>query len=258
MIASGFSWFHLVPGIEDGSLFPFAHDHGYQFVSAWFVCFVILAGALAARGALQRATARQGLERYYADETLTVRTTAEIVVGGVIGFMNDMLAKDDVRRFLPLVGGLFIYILTCNLMALVPGMQPPTDSINANIGMALLVVVTYWIVGLSRDAKSFFAHLTGPVLALVPLILPLELLTMLIIRPATLSVRLTGNIFGDHTVFNIMSGLVPLVVPVPFLALGTLVAFIQAFVFSLLTTIYISLALPHGDHDDHGHDAHHH
>ncbi len=258
VIASGFSWFHLVPGVEDQTLFPFAHDHGYAFVSAWFVCALILGLAFLARGSLMAASSRDGLSKYYADDTLTVRTTAEIVVGGVIGFMSDLLHKDDVKRFLPIVGGLFIYILTCNLMALVPGMQPPTDSINANIGMAIIVVASYWIVGITRGGKSFFAHLTGPVLALMPLILPLELLTMLIIRPATLSVRLTGNIFGDHTVFNIMSGLVPVLVPVPFLALGTLVAFIQAFVFSLLTTIYISLALPHGNHDDHGHDAHHH
>lgn len=258
LIASGFSWFHLVPGVEDGSLLPFAHDHGYTFLSAWVVCGAIIVAALIARAGLTRAAAREGLERFHADEGVTVRNVAEVLIGGLLGIMGDLLSKEDVKRFLPLVGGLFVYILGCNLSSLIPGMQPPTDNVNTNVGMALVVVLTYWYVGLTRDAKGFIGHLVGPMLAVAPIILPLELLTMIFLRPATLTLRLTGNIFGDHSVFNIMSSLAPLVVPVVFLALGTLVSFIQAFVFSLLTTIYISLALPHGDHDDHGHDAPHH
>lgn len=256
MIASGFSWFTLLPGVEDGTLLPFAHDHGYTVISAWFVSAVLIVFALIARAGLNRAAARDGLAKWEPDEGLSARNVAEVLIGGLAGIMADLLSKDDVKRFLPLVGGLFLYILGCNLMSLIPGMQPPTDNVNTNIGMALVVVLTYWTVGLARDAKGFFAHLTGPMLALMPLILPLELLTMVFLRPATLTLRLTGNIFGDHTVFNIMSGLAPIAVPSIFLALGTLVAFIQAFVFSLLTTIYISLALPHGDHGDHAHDHH--
>jgi F-type H+-transporting ATPase subunit a len=115
--------------------------------------------------------------------------------------------------------------------------------------MAVIVLVTYWGVGLTRDFKGFVKHLLGPVLILSPLFLAIELMTMLIVRPASLSLRLSGNIFGDHMVFNIMSGLVPALLPVLFLLLAMLVAVIQAFVFSLLTTIYISQSLPHGDHD---------
>ena len=84
--------------------------------------------------------------------------------------------------------------------------------------------------------------------------LVIELISLVLVRPASLAVRLTGNIFGDHTVFTIMSGLTYVVVPVIFLVLATLVSLIQAFVFSLLTTIYISQSLPHGDHAD---DSHH-
>jgi F-type H+-transporting ATPase subunit a len=87
-----------------------------------------------------------------------------------------------------------------------------------------------------------------------PLLFSIELIG-LFIRPVTLSLRLTGNIFGDHTVFGIMSDLVPIGVPVIFLGLGSFVAFMQAFVFSLLSTIYIGLSLPHHEHahagDDH-------
>jgi F-type H+-transporting ATPase subunit a len=254
MIASGFSWFTLVPGVEDHSLFPFAHDHGYAFVTAWFVCLVLVAFAAYANLQLKKATSREGLERYQADEKLSARTMAEVFVAGISGIMGDLMERDDVRRFLPLIGGLFAYIFVSNILAILPGFQPPTDNINTNVGMAIIVMVTYWAVGLTRDAKGFFKHLLGPVPVLAPLILALELMTLLLVRPASLSVRLSGNIFGDHTVFNIMSGLVPAFLPVIFLALAMLVSVIQAFVFSLLTTIYISQSLPHGDHDhDHAH-----
>lgn len=257
MIASGFSWFHLIPGVEDGSLLPFAqldgHSYGYVFVSAWVVCFAVIAFAFVGGRAVKAAAAGQGVERYYAQETLGARTAAEILVGGIMGFMSDVLDKKSVATFLPLVGGLFTYILFSNLMALLPGFQPPTDNINTNVAMALVVFVAYWGVGLTKDPKGFVAHLMGPVLLLSPLIFAIEMVSLLLVRPASLAVRLTGNIFGDHAVFNIMSGLVPILVPVIFLGLATLVSLIQAYVFSLLTTIYISQSLPHGDHDDHAH-----
>lgn len=254
MIASGFSWFHLLPGVEDQSLFPFAHDHGYTFVSAWIVCGVLVLFALLANVQLRNAMKRDGLAKFEADEGLTVRTVAEVFVDGISGIMGDLMGKKDVRTFLPLIGALFAYIFTSNIFAILPGFQPPTDNINTNVGMAVIVLVTYWGVGLIRDAKGFFGHLMGPVLVLSPLIFAIEMMSMVIVRPASLSVRLTGNIFGDHTVYNIMSGLVPPVLPVVFLALAMLVSVIQAFVFSLLTTIYISQSLPHGSHD---HEPHH-
>jgi len=81
---------------------------------------------------------------------------------------------------------------------------------------------------------------------MAPLIFIIEVIG-LVVRPATLTIRLTGNMFGDHTVFSIMSDLVPWGVPVPFLGLALIVSFIQAFVFSLLTVIYIALSVPHHD-----------
>lgn len=259
LIASGFSFWHLIPGVEDSTLFPFAvnadgHAGGYTFISAWLSAFVIIAFAAMANVGLKRAMARDGLAKYEADETLNARTAGEVMIDGLRGLMGDLMGKADVATFLPLISGLFFYIFVSNMQALVPGLQPPTDNINANLGMAVIVMVTYWVVGLTRDAKGFVGHILGPVLLLSPLMLIIELISLLVVRPASLSIRLTGNIFGDHTVFTIMSGLTYAVVPVIFLVLATLVSVIQAFVFSLLTTIYISQSLPHGDHAD---DSHH-
>ncbi|MCB9664849.1 MAG: F0F1 ATP synthase subunit A [Alphaproteobacteria bacterium] len=257
MIASGFSWFHLVPGVEDGSLVPFAPDHhAYLFVSACFVSGLLIVFGLLARMALQRKLASaEGIEQFHADEGFTVFTMAEGLVEFLRGMQNGLLDKAHQRRWTPLIGALFTYIFLSNILSLVPGFQPPTDNINTNVGMALIVMVTYWAVGLISDPKSFIAHITGPVAVMAPLIGAIELLGLLVIRPVTLSLRLTGNMFADHTVFGVISGLVPLVVPVPFLVLAIVVSTIQAFVFTLLTTIYISLSLPHGDHGDH-HDHH--
>ena len=259
LIASGFSFWHLIPGVEDSSLFPFAvnadgHAGSYTFVSAWLSAFVIIAFAAAANMGLKRAMARDGLTKFEADESLNARTAAEVLVDALRGLMGDLMGKTDVKTFLPLIVGLFTYIFVSNLQALVPGLQPPTDNINSNLGMAVIVMVTYWVVGLTRDPKGFVGHILGPVLPLAPLMLVIELISLVLVRPASLAVRLTGNIFGDHTVFTIMSGLTYVVVPVIFLVLATLVSLIQAFVFSLLTTIYISQSLPHGDHAD---DSHH-
>jgi len=248
LIAGGFSWFHLIPSVSENTLLGPIHHHTYQFVGAWFACGVLIVASLVARMGLERARSRDGIERYVADESLSPRNVAELFMGGIKGMMGDVLDGKDTRLFFPLIGTLFAYIAVCNLMALVPGMQPPTDNINTNLGMAITVFLVFNIVGLSRDAVGYVKHLFGPVLWIGWLIFPIEVVGLLV-RPASLTLRLTGNIFGDHTVFNIMSDLVPVVVPMAFLLLATLVSFIQAFVFSLLTAIYIALALPHSDHD---------
>jgi F-type H+-transporting ATPase subunit a len=93
-------------------------------------------------------------------------------------------------------------------------------------------------------------HLAGPALLLAPFMFFLEVLS-LFIRPVSLTIRLTANMFGDHLVFGVMSGLVPLILPSLLLILACVVSVVQAFVFSLLTIIYIHLALPHHEHEEH-------
>jgi F-type H+-transporting ATPase subunit a len=136
-------------------------------------------------------------------------------------------------------------------MSVIPGGLPPTDNINTNAAMAIVVLCVYVFEGVRRTGLDFFKHMMGPVPALVPLIFVIEAAGVFIIRPASLTLRLFGNINGDHQVFTEMLNLVPVVVPAIFLALGIWVSFLQAFVFTLLSAIYLMLSVDHGDDDGH-------
>jgi len=201
---------------------------------------------------LSKATQRQGLEKYFASESLDARTAAEVYATGIQGMMKDLLDRKDIQTFFPYIAGLFAYILFCNLQGLFPGFLPPTDNINTNVGMALGSFLVFNYIGLSRDAVSYVKHLMGPVLFLAWFMLPVEVISLMI-RPISLTIRLTANMFGDHQVFVLLSEQLPYGVPTGLLALATMVSVIQAFVFSLLTVIYINLSLPHHDHGDEAH-----
>lgn len=251
MIASGFSWFHLVPAVDHDTLLAGLgiHGHNYIYLHAWLACFVILGLGILARMGLERAKAKNDISQWFSDDKLTPRNFFELVITGIKFFMDDLLDKRDVRTFLPLIGALFLYIFVCNIMGIVPGFLPPTDYVNTNVGMAIISFGVFMFVGLSRDPVGFLKHMWGPVLPLGLLLFPIEVISM-IVRPVALVLRLTGNMFGDHLVFAIMSDMVPLFVPVLFLMLACLVSTIQAFVFSLLSVIYIHLSVPHHDHDE--------
>ncbi len=251
MIASGFSWFNLFAALDQNTVLTSVGitEYNTTIAHAWLACFVVVVFAAYARWTLGKALAKTDISRYFSDETLTPRTFFELVIEGIRFFMSDMLSKADVRAFLPLVGTMFLYIWTCNIMGIIPGFIPPTDNVNTNVGMALISFLVFLSVGLSRDPVGFIKHLMGPVWWLAPLMFVVEVIS-LCVRPLALVLRLTGNMFGDHLVFGIMSDLVPLFVPVVFLCLAILVSTIQAFVFSLLTAIYIYLSVPHHEHDE--------
>lgn len=268
MIASGFSWFRLVPavdhdemlkalGIAEHSVAP-GHEvaNSAVYLHAWLAASVLIVLAIVARMGLERAKARSGIEKYFTSDTITPLAFAEVFVGGILGMMTDLLDRQDQRRFFPLIAGLFAYIFACNIQSIFPGFLPPTDNINTNVGMAILSFLTFNLVGLSRDPVGYIKHLFGPVVLLAPFMFPLEILS-LCIRPMSLTMRLTANLFGDHLVFGVMSDLVPPILPALLLVLACVVSVIQAFVFSLLSIIYIHLALPHHEHDDSGHAAAH-
>jgi F-type H+-transporting ATPase subunit a len=262
MIASGFSWFRLIPAVDHDKILESlgwvehsiaaGHESANTTVHlhAWLATFILIGLAVVGRMALERAKSRRGIERYFSDERPSALSMVEVFATGIKGLMNDLLDAKDVRLFFPLIAGLFAYIFMCNIQGIFPGMLPPTDNINTNVGMAVTSFLVFNFVGLSRDAVGYIKHLAGPALFLVPLMFPLEVVS-LIIRPISLTVRLTANMFGDHQVFTIISDMVPVFLPVGLLTLACLVSVIQAFVFSLLTVIYINLSLPHHEHEAH-------
>ena len=150
------------------------------------------------------------------------------------------------RRFMPLMAGIFMFILVSNLSGLIPGLPPTTETFNTNLAMGLIVFLCYNYAGIKEHGSQYLRQFTGPFLALAPLFVVIELVSHGV-RPLSLAFRLMANIFCDHLLLGVFSGLVPLVVPTLFLFFGLLVAVIQSFVFTLLTGIYVNMAISH-DH----------
>jgi len=172
------------------------------------------------------------------------------IVGAVYKLSCDVMGEDDAKRYLPFTGTLALFIFCCNIQGLVPGLLPPTDSLKTNIALAIIVFIVYVGSGVLRNPSHFLGEFLGPSIGgfpwLFPLFLPLELVTH-IARPLSLSLRLLGNIFADHKVVLAIASLVAVLAPVPFLMLGAMVAIVQTLIFTLLTIVYLGLALAHAD-----------
>ena|GEM_PF-387931 len=248
---SGLEGFTSVFGEQyaNGNLFANSDD-AQTFLLSWVVCGILLLGSFVARQGLNKAIGQGGTLQYVPDSSLTIRNLFELLTGALHGLCVDLLGEKNAAKFFWLSAGLFIYILSSNLLGIVPGMLPPSGSMHHNFAMALVVLVLFNGAGLKvQGIGGYVKHMWGPVWWLGVLLFSIELLSFLLVRPYSLSLRLTGNMFGDHQVLSIMSGLIPVVYPVIFLGLGMFVSFIQAFVFTLLSTIYIALAVE--THDDH-------
>jgi F-type H+-transporting ATPase subunit a len=268
-LAAGFTWFQLLPGIGDASLGETLHmsdpAHVWVVPTVWVACFAVIGLALAARGSLARAMAKEGPERFIPDSGFSPRALLEVFVESFYGLVESTVGKKEAKVFFPLSAGLFLYIVTLNLMGLVPGTLPATEVFSNNLAMAITVFVVFNYAGLTRNGFAYVKHLWGPIFLMGFLLFPIELLG-LFIRPFSLTVRLTANLFADHLVvgtFRRVGGdylglLGSLLIPVPFYALGLFVCILQGFVFSLLTTVYVGMStadMSHGHDDGHG-DGH--
>lgn len=179
------------------------------------------------------------------DERLTVRNFCELLLEAMASLMRQMIGPEW-PRYLPLVGTLGLFILVSNLMGLVPGLTGPTSFVETNVSWALLSFVVYNYAGIRHHGLGpYLAHFAGPVWWLAPIMLPVELFSHLI-RIMSLTIRLLANMFADHTLVALFLSFgfgINIVTPWMFMGLGLFVAFVQAFIFSFLTTVYIGLAL---------------
>ncbi|MBI4196702.1 MAG: F0F1 ATP synthase subunit A [Deltaproteobacteria bacterium] len=232
-----FTWLGLISNKID-------HSNIHVFTSALVVFFILLLSFLAHR------RLKYTKACLVPEDKTTIANIFEVAVENILGLMKGVMGADAPKYF-PLIGALFIYIFLCNLVSLIPGFLPPTDNINTNLACSLTVFVYYNIMGIrAHGLKAYLKHFMGPILWLGPLMFVIEMIGHLV-RPVSLALRLFGNITGDHLVLGIFSDLTPILVPIIFLALGLFVAFIQAFVFSLLSTIYIALATAHEHEEGH-------
>ena len=150
----------------------------------------------------------------------------------------------------PFIATLFLFIFFSNIIGLVPGFLPPTEYLTTTFALGILTFIYYNYKGCREvGTLNYLKHFAGPMFLLAPLVFPIEILSNLI-RPVSLALRLRGNMYGDHIVLSVFTELSPggLIIPIIFLFMGLLVSFIQAYVFTSLTMVYISLATAHHDH----------
>jgi F-type H+-transporting ATPase subunit a len=188
------------------------------------------------------------------DAKLTLRTFFEVWIGYWYGLMKDMMGPKRAKRYFPLVGTLSVFIIFGNVLGLIPGFTPPTSNWNITLGCAVIVFVMFNYYGFRESGFGYVKHLFGPWLGwpLVPVNILLFVVETfsLFIRPLTLSIRLMLNMAVDHLLVTIALGMIALLLPVPVLVLGTLVCIVQVLVFCILTSIYITLATEHEEHDE--------
>ncbi len=158
-------------------------------------------------------------------------------------FVDDIIGHDG-RKYLPVVGTFATLILFSNLIGQVPGFMPPTDQIIVTLSLGLCSFLTYNFIGIRAQGFGYIKHFLGPMLPLAVLFFPIEMVSH-VARPLSLGIRLFGNIFGDHLVGSVFLHLIPFAIPVPFILLAIFVACMQAFVFTLLSMIYIAQATEH-------------
>ena len=167
----------------------------------------------------------------------------ETVIDGLEQLTVNNVGEEG-RLFFPLLCGMFIFILELNLFGLLPGFDAPTANLNTTIAFAVFVFLYYNFCGIRRWGFGYIRHFMGPKLALVPLMLPIELISHLA-RPLSLTLRLFGNIRGEELVLVIFFFLAPVFSTFPIYFLFLLAKVLQAFIFFMLAMIYLKGAYDH-------------
>lgn len=206
---------------------------------------------LMGRALTKRISSPQGVEdAIVPDEKMSVFGVLDVVVGSFVQFHDSVLGKEG-RKHIPFNLSIFLFVFISNLLGLVPGMAAITTTVWVNVAMALVVFYYFNREGIRENGViGYIKHFCGPVVFLAPLIFIIEIISTLM-RILTLNLRLYWNISADHLVLGIFSDMVPFLVPVIFYGLGTFVCFMQAFVFTVLTMVYIMLATQHEEEHHH-------
>lgn len=171
----------------------------------------------------------------------------ELVVGGLKGLLQEIIGPHS-EKYLYIIGGFAAFIFVSNMFGLFFFLQPPTSNPNTTFALSLTAFVYYNYEGIkTQGLKHYLAHFAGPLPWLAPLMFPIELIGHFA-RILSLGMRLFGNIFGEHTATGIFMGMMPFVIPWPMMGLGIFGAFLQTFVFIMLTMVYIGGAVAVEEH----------
>lgn len=172
----------------------------------------------------------------------------EAYINGVLAMGTDVMGKSHARKYLALVATVGLFVGIANLIGIVPGFEAPSSSLNMTLTLALTVFVYYNYVGIkTHGVIKYFKHFSGPVWWLAWLMFPVEIVSHFS-RIISLSFRLFGNIKGDDMFLAVMLMLVPWIIPMVPFALLTFGAFLQAFIFMMLTYVYLAGAIVVEEH----------
>jgi F-type H+-transporting ATPase subunit a len=209
--------------------------HGQVFVVIWFVLLLLLVFSILGTSNAQRIP--HGFQNFM-----------ESAMDFVIDIAKNQLGESFYKEWIPFVGTLFFFIFGCNwagaiipwkLIELPEGeFAAPTNDINTTVALALLTSAAYFYAGLSKKGFGYFKRYIEP----IPILLPINILEDFT-KPLSLSFRLFGNVLADELTITVLTSLVPLVVPLPIMALGIFAGSVQALIFSTLAAAYIAEAL---------------
>ena len=174
----------------------------------------------------------------------------EAFVGGIVSMGADTMGEKNARTYMPLIGSLALVVFFSNMIGVIPGFESPTSNINFTLSLALIVFVYYNYLGIKKNGfVNYFKHFMGPMPLLAPLMFPIEIISHLS-RIISLSFRLFGSIRGDDMFLMVLLMLVPWILPLPGFFMLTAFGFLQAFIFSILTYVYIagSIMMEHEEH----------
>lgn len=173
----------------------------------------------------------------------TKQSIAELGVEALLNLLDGIMGKGNGKKYAPFLGSMFLFIIASNYSGILPGagmydsFMPPTNTLSVTIGLALCTFMATHYYGVKEKGLKYFKHFIEP----YPFMLPFAIMEE-ITKPLSLSLRLFGNVFGEEMVAAVLFGLVPLVLPIPAYFLGLLLGGVQAFVFTLLSAIYIGSA----------------
>jgi|JI10StandDraft_1071094.scaffolds.fasta_scaffold60864_3 F-type H+-transporting ATPase subunit a len=238
-----------IPGVTHENLF---------LVTSAFVAFLLVLVAISIYPRIKHAA-----KNVIPGRGVSIQSMFEVLIEVLATFCDDVIGHGG-RKYLPYLGTLFVFILISNLIGMIPGFLPPTEVWTIGASLALISFITFNYYGIKEHGLGYFKHFVAPLslsgiknpfvmsliaipfIAFQVLFISIESLSTAL-RPITLTIRITMNISADHAVLGVFSGLAPYLVPIPFMVLGLFVCLMQAFVFTLLSMVYISMATAH-DH----------
>ncbi len=208
-----------------------SHNHTFLIViHSLFVAALVLWFARSATSAMQ--IVPKGAQN-----------VAEAYLGGVIAMGKDVIGEKKAREYLPLVATIGLVVLVANVIGIIPGFESPTGNINFTLALALIVFIYYNYEGIRKNGVvAYFKHFMGPKPLLAPLMFPIEIVSH-ISRIISLSFRLFGNIKVDDLFLAVILMLAPFVAPLAPFALLSFSALLQAFIFMILTYVYLAGAV---------------